>query len=161
MHSGIRVLGQIRHVWLRMGSTHHLADEGDPFASANRQHRSSELFVSAKKSPELSVPSANQLPETKQSENSLMETGIHSSWCQFSEDCVLCISLAYHQITLQNCILALSHWHILKDLGQSNCKNWCWYLLSDTVKTSGPGSHNSLFENSLEEGISGLCTRNT
>lgn len=40
--------------------THHLADEGDPFASANQQHRSSELLVSARKSPELSVPNANQ-----------------------------------------------------------------------------------------------------
>lgn len=77
---------------------------GDPFAFVDWQHGSSELLLPARKSPELSVPNAHQLPETKRSEYSRwryrlsLPPGILNFTYlsnQTLKDCVLCTMLAY------------------------------------------------------------------
>lgn len=82
-HAGVTLLCWTLHVWLRMLArpTTWLMKETDPFASANWQHRAFEPFISARKSPELSVPNANQLPEPKQSEYPQQRQAILSPWC--------------------------------------------------------------------------------
>lgn len=133
MHAGIRVWVWILNVWPRtLALPANGLMRGDPFAFVDWRHGSSELLLPARKSPELSVPNAHQLPGTKRSEYSWwrcrlsLPPGIlnftHVS-NQTLKDCVLCTVLAYDWVSLQNCTLAISHWCALTDPGGSNHKN--------------------------------------